>query len=524
MTSNQKDLFLPYQKTWMADRSKVKVCEKSRRVGLSWCEAADAALTAASSREAGGMDVWYVGYNKDMAQEFIRDASGWVKIYHKVAVKVEEEVFKDADGDREILTYVIRFQSGYRVTALSSRPSNLRGKQGVVVIDEAAFHDDLGGLIKAAMALTIWGGRVRIISTHNGNHSAFNELIEEIRSGKKNYSLHRITFDEAVGQGLHRRICEHGKTEWTAEAQAGWVAEIRAIYGANAAEELDCIPREGSGNWLTRVIISGCMIDAPVIRLALPDDFVNKPDTEQKAAMRLWCAVSLEGPLAALDPNLESYFGQDFGRKGDLSVIWVLQRKADMTLVTPFTVELRNVPHEAQKTILLTILRRLPRFRAGAMDATGSGNYLAEAARIAYGGTIIEETNLNIEWYRLNMPPLKAALEDRTIQIPKHADIMSDLATIAIEDGVARIPKLGGRTKGTDGGQRHADSAIALALAHYAATTMNPVTIEFQAVDLGRPAADLRGWDLDGENVPIPDADVGWGALGRSRNFDGYGL
>jgi len=521
VTNTPQEILLPYQKAWMADPSKVKVCEKSRRVGLSWCEAADAALTAASVKQAGGMDVWYVGYNKDMAQEFIRDAANWAKIYHRVAVKVEEEVFKDEDGEREILTYVIRFQSGYRVTALSSRPSNLRGKQGVVVIDEAAFHDDLPGLIKAAMALTIWGGRVRIISTHNGNHNAFNELIEEVRAGKRGYSLHRIPFNEAVEQGLYRRICAHNGSDWTTLAESAWVTEIRTIYKDNAAEELDCIPREGSGNWLTRIIIAGCMIDGPpVIRLALPDDFVEKPESEQRAATRLWCMVHLEEPLAALDPNLESYFGQDFGRKGDLSVIWVLQKQANMTLVTRFTVELRETPHEVQKTILLTILARLPRFRAGAMDATGSGITLADAARSKYGSTIVEQVQLNNGWYREHMPPLKAALEERTLLIPKHADVMADLATLQMEEGVARIPKSGGRSKGTDGGWRHADSAIALALAHYAATWMNPVKIEFQAVDLGRPAANLAGWDMEPQSAFETDED--WGASGQARDFTGF--
>ena len=46
------------------------------------------------------------------------------------------------------------------------------------MIDEAAFHEDLPGLLKAALAFTMWGGLVRIISTQNGAHSAFNELIK----------------------------------------------------------------------------------------------------------------------------------------------------------------------------------------------------------------------------------------------------------------------------------------------------------------------------------------------------------
>ena len=120
---------LPYQQRWCADNAPVKLCEKSRRIGLSWGEAADTALLAASAK---GMDAWYIGYNKDMALEFIRDCAGWAKHYQLAAGEIEEteEVFVEGDDRQAVLAFVIRFASGWRVTALSSRPSNLRGKQG----------------------------------------------------------------------------------------------------------------------------------------------------------------------------------------------------------------------------------------------------------------------------------------------------------------------------------------------------------------------------------------------------------
>ena len=76
---------LPYQQAWCADQSPVKLCEKSRRIGLSWGEAADTALLAASS---SGMDAWYIGYNKDMALEFIRDCANWAKFYNLAAGEI----------------------------------------------------------------------------------------------------------------------------------------------------------------------------------------------------------------------------------------------------------------------------------------------------------------------------------------------------------------------------------------------------------------------------------------------------
>ena len=72
-------VLLPYQRKWIADSAQVKVCEKSRRIGITWTEAADCALSAASRR---GMDTWYIGYNKDMALEFVETAAQWTRRFN----------------------------------------------------------------------------------------------------------------------------------------------------------------------------------------------------------------------------------------------------------------------------------------------------------------------------------------------------------------------------------------------------------------------------------------------------------
>ncbi|MCG8643234.1 MAG: hypothetical protein MI862_26145, partial [Desulfobacterales bacterium] len=83
-------VLLPYQVKWQMDKSQVKVMRKSRRVGMSWSEASEDALLSATQ---SGMDVFYIGYNKDMAQEFIEDCGDWAKHYNKAATEVEEFVF-----------------------------------------------------------------------------------------------------------------------------------------------------------------------------------------------------------------------------------------------------------------------------------------------------------------------------------------------------------------------------------------------------------------------------------------------
>ncbi|AOJ05123.1 hypothetical protein WS70_25745 [Burkholderia mayonis] len=470
-------VLLPYQQKWAADTSPVKVCEKSRRVGLSWGEAADSALLAASQR---GMDVWYVGYNKDMAQEFIRDCADWAKFYSLAADEIEEteEVFQDKDGDKSILAFVIRFASGFRVTALSSRPSNLRGKQGRVIIDEAAFHEQLGELLKAAMALLMWGGQVHIISTHDGVDNAFNELVTDVRSDKKPYSLHRITFEDAVRDGLYQRICLRKNEAWTAEGEAKWVKDIRASYGADAEEELDCVPKNSGGAWLSRALIELRMSsDTPVLRWACKQGFEVLPDHIRAAECRDWLDATLGPLLTTLPADARSYNGEDFGRTGDLTVHVPLIEQQNLIRRVPFIVELRNVPFRQQEQIAFYLLDRLPRFTGGAFDARGNGQYLAEIAMQRYGASRIQQVMLSESWYREHMPPVKAAFEDGTLDgLPKDADVLADLRAVQVIKGVPRVPDV--RTTGQDDGKRHGDAAIAVALAYYASRELNkgPVT------------------------------------------------
>lgn len=494
-------ILLPYQHRWVADPAQVKVCEKSRRVGITWTEAADCALSASSR---SGMDTWYIGYNREMALEFVETAAKWARRFNRAAQAVEEIAV--ADESRDIQAYRVRFASGRKIVALSSRPSNLRGKQGCAVIDEAGFHDDLGELLKAALAFTMWGGRVRVISTHNGANNPFNELVADIRAGRRPYSLHRITFDDAVADGLYHKIAAERGIEWTAEDEAEWKREIIGFYGNNADEELYCIPRASGGAFLSSVMVESRMREGvPVIRWETPAEFAERPETVRRAETEAFLEDRVRPALEAVNPALPTCFGEDFGRLGDLTVIWALQIGADLVRRTPFVIELRNVPFRQQEQVLFYVADRLPRFIGGAMDARGNGQYLAETARQRYGARIAQ-VMLSVEWYRENMPRFKAAFEDGTIELPQDVDILLDHRALVIEQGVARIGER--RMRGSDDKARHGDSAIAAALAYHASR------VDVAEIDYLPAAAGMAGRTRDPFGAP-PEEDGG--ALGVRR-------
>jgi phage FluMu gp28-like protein len=459
-------VLLGYQQAWVEDLAQVKMCEKSRRIGLSWCEAADDALLAS---KRSGMDVYYIGYNKDMAQEFIDDCADWARFYNLAAGEIEDFLWGDDKAeDKAIQAFRIRMPSGFKVVALSSRPANLRGKQGKIVIDEAAFHDNLDGLLKAALAMLIWGGRVVIISTHNGDDNPFNELINLIRAGKRDYSLHRIDFDDALADGLYKRVCLRRGIEWSPEGQQAWRGDVINQYGEHCDEELFCVPSQGGGVYLPGVLVQGCMAgDIPVLRWSCTDEFARRPEGERRSECQAWCEDYLLPELERLNPWHRHYLGEDFARSGHLTVMWPGERRQDLSVRVPFAVELHNVPFRQQEQILFYIVDRLPRFSHGALDARGNGQYLAEVAMQRYGESRISQVMLSVQWYRENMPKYKALFEDRAITIAKDADVLDDHRAIKMKKGVAQLGEDAERS-GKDKHKRHGDSAIAGAMLCFA--------------------------------------------------------
>ncbi|WP_447588661.1 hypothetical protein [Aquipseudomonas campi] len=474
-------VLLEYQKDWIGLRSPLKVGEKSRRIGLTWAEAADNVLCAAASKAAGGQTVYYLGYNQDMTVEYIQACAMWSRAFDYAAGEIEEGIWPDNAADKNIKTYTITYPSGNRIVALTSRPSNLRGRQGIVVIDEAAFHADLAELLKAALALLIWGGEVHVISTHDGTDNPFNELIEEIRAGKRKGLLFRCTFREAVADGLYQRVCLRKGIEYKPEEEAAWVQDVYDFYGDAAEEELDCVPSQGGGTYLSLALLEKrASREVPVLRLSYPQGYETISEHMRLADSLSWCERELAPVLAQIPRDMRSFYGMDFGRTGDLSVIVPLVQAQDLRRRQPFQVELRNVPFKQQEQILFFIVDGLPGFLGGKNDARGNGQAIAEAAAVRYGHTRIDQVMLTEGWYRDNMPPFKAALEDGNLdQIPADKDTIDDYRTLKVIKGVPRVPD--SRTTEKGGGKRHGDAAVAGVLA-YAASRSPAAPIEFTSV------------------------------------------
>ena len=469
-----KAVLLPYQKLWLLDKALVKVWEKSRRIGASYVEALNCVLAAMLSKSAGGMNCYYLSYSKEMTQQFINDCAFWAHVLGIAITSMGEVAIKDEDKD--IMVYRIRFDSGFEIWGLPSVPRSLRSKQGHVVIDEAAFVDDLAELLKAAMALLMWGGSVSILSTHNGDDNPFNTLIQQIHSGDKDYSLHHTTITDALRDGLYKRICDVLNMEWTEEKERQWLAQLEKDYGDAADEELYCIPTRSGERYFPAALVASCAAkDKPVFRFAADDLFTFEKNERREKQCRKWFK---EVKPVLLSTDLSVCLGEDFARSGDLTVLHFDSELSDGSTDTLCVVELRNIPFAQQWQFIKLCCDTLKNFNGAAFDSRGNGQMIAEYAAQEYPGSVFQ-VMLTRTWYAENMPKLKTAFEDGATNIPNDIFIKDDYKVVSMVQGVPLITDRTGNRRS----KRHGDHCIAKAMALFAhneleGTGYQPMTYE----------------------------------------------
>lgn len=415
---------LPYQRAWVRDQSPLKVAEKSRRIGWSWTEAYDNVMHAA----AGRGNVWYQTFAHDAARGYIQDCAEWVEALQPAASEMEETLL-DLDDGHSVQATQIRFDSGCKITGMSSAPRvfRSRGKPGDIgIVDEAAHMSHLPEVLKSVMAFTIWGGKVRVFSSHNGQASPFNRLCRDIEKGRKPGSLHHCTFNDAARQGLYRKVCERSGKAWSLPEELAWRYDVRRYYGEDAREELDVFPTAGGGAWLSWKVIQQC----------------------QDAAA---------GDPAAYAGG-RTIIGVDIARRVDLWVATVVEPVGDVLWVRGIAAK-RNISFAQQEAIIAALRKR---FRATRIivDQTGMGEAVVERYQEKWGSQV--EGVLLTGPTRLSLATvLRDEMSDRRVRIPEGEDLQNDLRSMVRVVGSTGIVRL--EHEGGDDG--HADRFWSLALA-----------------------------------------------------------
>jgi len=427
-------IFLPFQQQWIDDKSRLKIMEKSRQIGISW-GTAYACVERTAPRE-NRHDQWVSSRDEIQARLFLEDCKKFAVILNTAAKDLGSVII---DEEKKISAFVLSFSNGKRIHSMSSNPDAQAGKRGGRVLDEFALHPDPRKLYTIAYPGITWGGQLECVSTHRGSANFFNELVEDVkhRGNPKGFSLHTVTLQDALDQGFLFKLQEAlpeddermamDEQEYFDFIRTGTASEEQFL------QEYMCQPADDAGAFLTYDMIAAC----------------------EYRPQEIWGMTGDEKEL---------YLGVDVGRTSDLTVMWVLERVMG-SFFTRKIVNLQNRTFSEQEAVLYDLLA-IPVIRRTCIDSTGLGMQFAERAIEKFGTYRVEAVRFSAQVKEELAYPVRSAFEDRAVKIPRDDEIRADLR------GIRKTTTAAGniRFEADRGPSGHSDRFWALALAIHAAS------------------------------------------------------
>lgn len=501
-SANSSPFFLPYQRRWIEDRSRLKIMEKSRQIGLSWATAyACVRRQAASGTQAvrtqshlptapqGGtskttgntntsptrkpaapaplLDTWVCSRDETQARLFLDDCRAFAKILNLGAHDLGDPLLQEG-GRGNALS--LAFGNGSAIHSLSSNADAQAGKRGTRVLDEFALHPDPRRLYAIAYPGITWGGQLEIISTHRGRHNFFNTLIEEIRhhGNPKGFSLHRVTLADALDQGLLTKLkTKLPPDDYRQEMDEGEYYDfIRSGCAdpATFAQEYECQPADDDTAFLEWEWLESC-------------EYAKSENWQ-------WDGSIGDGSAHSAATDREFFLGVDIGREHDLTVFWLLERVADL-LRTRAVRCLQSVPFAEQEAVLATFMA-IPSLRRAAIDQSGLGRQFAERASARYGAHRIKPLTFTAAVKEQLAYPLRHALQERRLRIPADPQIRADLHSVRREPSEGSHIRLSAARSSHGHGDRFWALALALHAAEPGGRPGGNRPLHFQSITLSR--------------------------------------
>lgn len=387
---SKESILLPYQIRYLNDHSRVKIVEKSRRIGGTYMQAYEDVEDIVAKREyTPGRPVkrvYFSSKDAEAGKDYIEYCGHWAKLFNVAASKPTEEVIDEETG---VLATVIKFKDDCRIYSLTSAPTAFNSKGGKIVWDEAALHKAQQAMWSGAQPAALWGYPIRILSTHKGTKTLFYRFVTNTRAGKTGWSLHRIPIQLAVAEGLYDKICGRLTTE---QERREWLDQARrdAIIESIWQEDYCCNPQDSTTAWITYEDLAAC-------------EKVN-------------LIVKLEN-LAKLG---DLYLGWDVARTSDLSVIHIAEKIGPLK-VTRFIKRFENATFREQKHFFSQVMA-LPNLRRACIDESGIGKQLAEEARDQYGQYRVEPVNFSNSTKEDLAIGARQAVQDREAWVPAEDD------------------------------------------------------------------------------------------------------
>lgn len=409
----------PYQNAWFCDDSRLKICLKSRQIGMSEALIWDAIMECQQYRYH---NVYLASLSFREAKELIRRARIWI-----------EKILPSITGKPPIAECTktqISFHNGSRIMALPAK--KIRSRSGTIILDEFAFYQNPNE-VWAAVAPAIESNpnmNISIVSTPYGADGKFYEIWNNEEGNYDQWSRHKIDVYKAAKQGFPVDP-----------------DDLKERYPYIFDQEFGCQFVTDEDQFFTNDLLMKATYDDHWM------EHIPAPDEDEK------------------EPEMEWFGGLDLATSKDKSVFSTLLALEHESLVLePDIIKDANerMDYDDQEKKIHTILDNRAYSRV-AVDAAGEGSATGQNLRKKYGSSLISEIK-GSKWKGVleKIPKLRHDLETGDVKIPRDQNLLR--AFRSIEKSVKSNRSV--KWKAEQNKHGHADEFYATLLAYHNTTDM----------------------------------------------------
>jgi len=397
--SKLKKYFLPYQVTWIKDESRLRLAEKSVRIGWTY---ADAMKNTRKRLVHKNRDYLFATKDQASAVEYLRTCVEMAEVFNFsrsiISRGEDSETISGTlpNGEKfteQIKFNYLKFDTGSRILAFSSNPYAMAVFGGDVGLDEFAKHANAEKLWETAQGRVTWGYDLGIWSAHNGTDTLFYQFAQDARAGKGGWSYYRVTMEDAVQAGLVEKINSVRDTKLTREefiADCKSRARIPEIY----EQAYNCNPSGSSSCIVPWSQIQLCQEDYKIPRVHLEAEQVVESFGTFKPGEDKWRERQIELFIASsfheLTRQTAKYrlgFDVAASGQGDLACVYI-DRKEGPKLKLAGLFTCRTDDWHFLKSALWAFFEVLPALQA-AGDETGLGRQICWETAKRFGGRFL---------------------------------------------------------------------------------------------------------------------------------------
>jgi phage FluMu gp28-like protein len=341
-----------------------------------------------------GRLVTVLSNSRENGAEFMRKCNEVCALMHEV-IRDAKATVRQLDLSKDVSSTNLRLELHMRVPTdkegvktsrikvLAANPRTARGFSGDLILDEFAFHEDSRAIWEAAEPILASNKDFlcRIASTGNGKHNLFYHFAARARG--------HDSFEAKLPEGIAMEFSRSGHllSRVPRSLACTWGQKV---HDPQTREEIT--PADARARALDKRAYDQnyeCAFADECLTL-LSYELITAAEREDVGVIceQEWSAAALAMLREAKGPL---YAGFDVARKGDLSVISVME-EFNGTLFVRAILRMQDLRLPEQQLRLGEICRQ-PRFQRAAIDMTGLGLGLLEFAQEEFGASKIRGIN-----------------------------------------------------------------------------------------------------------------------------------